>query len=50
MKGNPALVPSGSVDAVLGESTEIHEKLDKDDVPFVKDLIKNFAYLKVTKF
>ena len=31
MKGNPALVPSGSVDAVLGESTEIHEKLDKDD-------------------
>jgi hypothetical protein len=41
MKGNPALVPSGSVDAVLGESTEIHEKLDKDDVPFVKDLIKN---------
>ena len=25
MKGNPALVPSGSVDAVLGESTEIHE-------------------------
>ena len=25
MKGNPALVPSGSVDAVLGESTEIYE-------------------------
>ena len=25
MKGNPALVPSGSVDAVLGESTDIEE-------------------------
>ena len=30
MKGNPALVPSGSVDAVLGESTEIHENKETE--------------------
>ena len=31
MKGNPALVPSGSVDAVLGESTDIEENIGVKD-------------------
>jgi hypothetical protein len=30
MKGNPALVPSGSVDAVLGESNDLKEDAKKD--------------------
>ena len=31
MKGNPALVPGGSVDAVLGESTDIEENIGVKD-------------------
>jgi 3D (Asp-Asp-Asp) domain-containing protein len=40
MKADPNTVPSGSVDAVLGESIE--EASDKDlDIKSIKDLIKN---------
>ena len=42
MKGNPALVPSGSVDAVLGESIDIEEASEKQLlIKDLKMLIKN---------
>ena len=50
MKGNPALVPSGSVDAVLGESTDIEENIGvKDGRRVVVKALTKQAALRLKK-